>query len=140
MGTKLDAFIHQTEGRMRVRMPTLKNDQCGRDLVLQTLAELDGVYRITANKVSGSITIHYDSNRLNPAAILLVFRDGKSHSNVIAFPIHRIRSQVNRSSKQQASEDYIAGAVTSVSRLLLKHLLESALEATGKMLIRKIFI
>jgi len=63
-------YIHNVPGRIRVKIPILRNDE-EKGLEIQTnLGMLDGVEKISVNTVTGSIVVHYDPDELKPWQIL----------------------------------------------------------------------
>ena len=65
----MTGYVHDTPGRLRVKIPTLRNDPLKSRKVVNRLAGVDGVVDVNVNPVTGSVIIRYDctmiqSNRL----------------------------------------------------------------------------
>jgi hypothetical protein len=134
----LDCFIHQTYGRMRVRVATLKGNLQSCRSVMKELAALPGVNKVLANDVTGSIVVHYEPSKIHAACILGVFQKFKLLHNLIGFP----NAQIKRGPKPGASffhaEDWVSDSVEHASRILFKTLIEAAFQKTAQLLLRKI--
>ncbi len=136
----MDCFIHQTYGRMRVRVAALKgNLQSCRELMRQ-LAALPGVQRVAANDVTGSIIVHYDPQSIPAARILRIFQERKLLHNVIGFPNAHIRPGMMAKGNALQVEDWVSETVSFASKAIFKSLLEAALQKTGQILLKKILL
>jgi hypothetical protein len=54
---------HQVPGRVRMKIPGAKGDPEMLQQIAQTFAAIPGIERITVNPTTGSMVIHYDSDR-----------------------------------------------------------------------------
>ncbi|MBI3803150.1 MAG: heavy-metal-associated domain-containing protein [Nitrospirae bacterium] len=63
-------YIHQIPGRLRIKSPAVKRNPAKAEIVEGLLKSIDGVDSVAVNILTGSITIHYDQNNLQPEAIL----------------------------------------------------------------------
>lgn len=67
-------YIHHVPGRLRVKSPGLKRNERA---AVQTRAHLDqlhGVHSAEVNTITGSILIHYDTQRLHAETLLDTLR------------------------------------------------------------------
>ncbi|MEW5791641.1 MAG: HMA2 domain-containing protein [Pseudomonadota bacterium] len=63
-------YIHDTPGRLRIKIRALKkNDNAARGFK-SFLEELDGIRSVCVNLTTGSVTIHYDHQLFDARAIL----------------------------------------------------------------------
>ncbi len=119
-------------------MPSLKADETRREKIVQSLSSLHGVDRVLFNRVSGSITVYYDENKLKPASISFILTNGNLPGNVLVFPLHRIRKRpatpIHREPDNLTSE-----IMNSLSQIIVKYVLAMALDSTGKILARRLF-
>jgi copper chaperone CopZ len=63
-------FAHHVPGRLRVRCPRIKRDEREAARVTAVLSELDGVTRVEASVVTGSIVVVYDTDTVPGERIL----------------------------------------------------------------------
>jgi hypothetical protein len=64
------AYLHALEGRLRVKVAAVKGSPQKASEVEQRLYRSDGIIQVTANPITGSVLILYDSQRLSQEAIL----------------------------------------------------------------------
>jgi copper chaperone CopZ len=62
-------YLHALDGRIRVRLPRVRDDRRAAARLRQTLRGLDGVTTATANPLTGSVLVEYDSERCSAGAI-----------------------------------------------------------------------
>lgn len=134
----MDCFIHQTYGRMRVRIASLKGNLPFCRVLVRDLSALPGVQRVAANDVTGSVVVHYDPGSLPSSTILRVFQRRQLLHNVIAFPNASPRPLHLARPQNAQMEAWVSDTVSLASRTIFKTLLEAALQKTGQMLLRKI--
>jgi hypothetical protein len=134
----LDCFIHQTYGRMRVRIASLKGNLPFCRTLVRELSALPGVKRVAASDITGSVVVYFDPSVVPSSSVLRVFQGRKLLQNVIAFPnatslpVHLARTQ------RPQLEDWVSETVSYASRAIVKSLLEAALQKTGQLLLKKI--
>jgi copper chaperone CopZ len=87
-------YVHNVPGRLRVKMPMIKNDLDRGEQVQAVLESLQGVNNVVMNAVTGSVVIRYDPDRLKADEILDSLKD---HGYFDA-------------SKAMTSEDYVQNA------------------------------
>lgn len=62
-------YLHHVPGRLRVRLPALKRDAAAAAALRSDLLAIPGVRSALANSWTGSLTIHYDRKRFEPAEL-----------------------------------------------------------------------
>ena len=67
-------YVHNVPGRLRVKMPPLRNRPHRGERVRALLAGQSGVEAIAVNPLTGSVVVHYDSDRIDDQRILNVLR------------------------------------------------------------------
>lgn len=134
----MDCFIHQTYGRMRVRIASLKGNLPFCRVLVRDLSALPGVQRVAANDVTGSIVVHYDPSSLPSASILRVFQRRNLLHNVIGFPNAPARPVHLARAQGMQLDDWVSETVSYASRTIFKTLLEAALQKTGQLILKKI--
>lgn len=67
--------IHHVPGRLRVRSTAFRCQPGNARTVQQRLNTMDGVKEVKLNAAAGSLTIHYDPQRLTHKALLEVMQD-----------------------------------------------------------------
>ncbi len=138
MRTDLDCFIHQTHGRVRVRLAILKGNLSFCRTLVRELSALPGVQKVAANDVSGSVVVYFNPSVVPSSSILRVFQRRKLLGNLVAFPNARVHPlPVVRRSKPLV-EDWVVETVSYASRAIVKSLLEAALQRTGQIILKKI--
>ena len=112
-------YIHNTPGRLRVRIPALKNNQVNADYLVDLLKQMEGVESTTANPLTGSIVVNYNVNAIRPERIL-----NELSQKGYVDPSRAVTND-------QCVEDAICKAGGVVSKALLSLFLEKAFEGTG---------
>lgn len=118
-------LIHQTHGRMRVRLHALKGNVSEATGLLKSLKSLPGITRVVANDITGSVVVYFDPTKLCSSDILKAFRRAGHLPNIIGFPQARLKS---RGRKAPASKGrglmynalFSGALVVAVLDLLLK--------------------
>jgi hypothetical protein len=97
-------YVHNIPGRMRIKIPHAKGNNEVSQSIQDMILAIPGVRSTKANEVTGSILIHYDSNKADPSNILnLVVKEGY-------FDI----------TKAVTSDDYINDSVEKTARVVSK--------------------
>jgi len=135
----LGYFIHQSWGRIRIKIPALKNNHFKLSLVKQILSRLDGVKRVSSNLITGSIVINYDPCLVLPAKIINLFNSLGLLPNVVGFP----GPFTKKSAQPYHTPAYQGSPVTAewlseLSKFIIKNMIDKALTQTGKVLFKKI--
>lgn len=68
-------YLHHVPGRMRVKIPMLKNSPAIASELQQNLQELDGIEQILVNAVTGSVLIYYNRDTVGSDQLIQVFKD-----------------------------------------------------------------
>jgi hypothetical protein len=71
---KNKAYIHHIPGRLRVCTQAIKNDRAAATQLQNSLAAIPGVTSASANTLTGSTIVTYNTKRVNSEIILDVFR------------------------------------------------------------------
>jgi len=74
MQSSVPYVIHAIDGRVRVRVPAVRGSSAMADAVTAQLSALDGVNRVHANQIAGSVVVHYTRGRTSSEAILGALR------------------------------------------------------------------
>ena len=88
------AFLHMLDGRLRVKVADVKGSPRVAALVEAQLSELQGVERVSANPLTGSVLVLYDPTEVDVEAIIEVLRAGGyvRHSSGEARPTSSLSS------------------------------------------------
>ena len=70
------AFLHMLDGRLRIKVADVKGSHTGAALVEAELRELQGVNRVTANPLTGSVLVLYDPAQVGVEEIMEALRAG----------------------------------------------------------------
>jgi len=62
-------YLHALDGRIRIRLPRLRDNRRTAARLRQTLRGVEGVTTATANPRTGSVLVEYDSDRCSAGAI-----------------------------------------------------------------------
>ncbi|WP_419661749.1 putative cation-transporting p-type ATPase C [Desulfosarcina variabilis str. Montpellier] len=111
-------YIHHIPGRLRIRIPTLKNNPQGIEQV-RSLLSVEGTHSFTASSLTGSIIVTYDPQKLNKQYLLDILKEHGLYCEE--------RSTTMESQLQQASEN----AARKVSRAMFGWAVGRVLEANG---------
>jgi copper chaperone CopZ len=107
----LTYYVHNVPGRLRVRIPAVKNNP-GKGLDVRTvLRKVDGIESISINTMTGSVVIKYDSRSLDSQQILKALEDCNYFDEARAV----------------TNDQYIEGAVSKAGQALGKAVLSWAL-------------
>jgi len=68
-------YLHKVPGRLRVKLPQLRNHPHRSRRVRELLEAQAGVQAVSANELTGSVLIHYDSDLLEEQRILALLRE-----------------------------------------------------------------
>lgn len=63
-------LVHVLDGRMRLKVPALKGDSATAKTIESTLATFPGVLKVTANPITGSVLLYYDTRRIGRMALI----------------------------------------------------------------------
>jgi hypothetical protein len=84
----MNVYIHNVPGRLRVKIPSIKHLNHEARKVESLFEFREGIERVRANAVTGSLTINYDPERFSVDQLLAVLKEhghlGSDHSMVNA--------------------------------------------------------
>src|SRR5262249_11732038 len=72
----MNVLLHVLEGRMRLKIREVKGSPAEAIAVESRLRELDGIHHVTANPLTGSVLVLYDSELSGVEAITATLRAG----------------------------------------------------------------
>lgn len=136
MGNELDCFIHQSYGRVRIRVPSLREAAEKGEALIEALSRLRGVRKISLSEITGSVVIYYDPSRQQLGSILRAFHGQGYLSNVHALPRTRILLPVQ---VQTVQADWLTQTIQLAGKVILINIVEGTLQRTGRILMRRIF-
>lgn len=137
----MDYYIHQSWGRIRVKVPALKNNHFKINLVRKIISRLEGIKRVSCNQITGSVVIYYDPYIILPAKIINLYRSLGLLPNVIGFPRPYHTKQLNNNklhNQDHAATSSSSEWLSELSKYVIKTMLDKAFSQTGKVLLRKI--
>lgn len=111
-------YIHHIPGRLRIRIPALKNNPQGIERV-RSLLSVEGIDSFTASPLTGSVTVIYAPQRLDKQRLLDILKEDGLYCAE--------RSTTMESQLQQASQT----AARKVSRAMFGWAVGRVLEANG---------
>jgi hypothetical protein len=76
---------HHTKGRLRIRVPSAKNDPDALEEIRRSLAPVPGVSEVTVNEAIGTVTVIYDPDR-HPNFHQHMSHGQGSHQETLHFP------------------------------------------------------
>ncbi len=71
----MSSYVHNVPGRIRVKIPILRNNKESALEIQAILDDIEGVQEVSVNTVSGSIVVRYDFEILGHWEILEVLED-----------------------------------------------------------------
>ncbi len=71
----LSSDVHEVPGRLRVKIPALGGRPDGNEIVQDLFRNIDGIERVTFNRMTGSVVILYDAGSVAPKALLKPLND-----------------------------------------------------------------
>ena len=84
----MNVYLHNVPGRLRVKIPSIKHLNHEARKVESLFEYREGIERVRANTVTGSLTINYDPERFSVDHLLAVLKEhghlGSDHSMVNA--------------------------------------------------------
>ncbi|MEW6595446.1 MAG: HMA2 domain-containing protein [Thermodesulfobacteriota bacterium] len=90
----MNCYVHQVPGRIRVKVPHLKNRHacCGK--LERALQNHHGVRAATANPLTGSIVVNYDPAAINAENVLAVLKANRYFDEAWAQPVGSYTSKM----------------------------------------------
>ena len=112
-------YLHVVPGRVRVKIPIIKGDERKAQDIESNLANLIGIQSVSANSLTGSIVVCYDSNLTDSDDILQALK----------------RQGYFDETKVMTNDQYIQNAASkvgqSIGRALFGLAIEKAFEGSG---------
>lgn len=71
----MNVYLHTVPGRLRVKIPSIKHQDHAVRQVESLFEFWEGIERVRANAVTGSLTINYDPKRICVDQLLTVLRE-----------------------------------------------------------------
>ena len=115
----MSCYFHNVPGRLRVKIPTLKDRPAKISAVENLLFNLDGIDRIRTNPLTGSVVIRYDPDRLDSQQIIGFLID------------HRYFDESNAITHDQAVQKAAAAAGLKIGKVVFGWAVSKTLEASG---------
>lgn len=112
-------YVHDTPGRLRVKIPALRGNPYMCHRVKDLVQDVDGVAEVSINSVTGSVLVSYDESRLSGPQILGMLSE---------------RGYFDRSraiTNEQFIETSVSRAGKSVGKAVLGWAVGKAIEDTG---------
>lgn len=72
-------YVHHTPGRLRIRIPSLRNNPC-KVKKTKTILNVSGTQETTVNPLTGSVVITYDPDRITAQHLLGVLKNNGFYS------------------------------------------------------------
>jgi hypothetical protein len=70
---RVNVLVHAIDGRLRVRIDSLKKNPQAAGSMSQSLLKVAGVKKVMASPITGSVLVHYDPWRISQADLLELF-------------------------------------------------------------------
>ena len=107
-------YLHVVPGRMRIKIPLIKGDELKAQQIESILKDLEGVQKVIAQVLTGSVVVHYQSDVITSSEILKVLKQAGYFDE----------------SKVITNDQYIQNAVTKAGESLGRALFGLAIERT----------
>lgn len=112
-------YYHELPGRVRIKIPALRRNPRKAEMLQSLLEDVRGVYSTSANTITGSIIIRFDSKRITTRDIIaLLVREGSLDLSAGMV-------------KQEYYSDAISKAGHAASKALVGLALERALQGSS---------
>jgi hypothetical protein len=72
---EMECFVHSVSGRLRVKIPGLRNRPQAGNFIVSLFSDMKGIYRIFNNTVTGSVVINYDPELVQESQILELLKE-----------------------------------------------------------------
>ena len=118
---RLNNFIvSDTKGRMRLRVPALKNLKTA-ERMLEELKTLEGVRKADVNQITGSVLLEYDPHTFERRGLAHVFNEVVPHAKPLPTLSHRTKKML-RSKEMRLFENkgMLVCGLTSLAALAFK--------------------
>jgi len=112
----ISSYVHALDGRLRIKIPEVKNAPLKAREVEHHLKLLPGVEQVSANPVTGNVLILYNPNLISQAEIVLALRE-----------LGYLQEQPSQGSKAAGSAQNQDHFLTKVTTTVASALMEAAL-------------
>jgi copper chaperone CopZ len=110
-------YLHELPGRLRIRIPALRQSSHKARNIERSLKNLPGVHSVSINPVTGSLLVYFDPECIQSRAILNI--------------LHREKCITSTTAVSQAPEDNALDKMgEAVSKAVITFLLDRALQGT----------
>jgi hypothetical protein len=75
MGLDMSSYMHVLDGRLRIKIPAVKNNFQKASEVVHALQQLGGVTYVRANPKTGSVLIYFESHVIGHEDIIQTLQD-----------------------------------------------------------------
>ncbi len=96
----MSCYIHDTPGRIRIKIPSIKGKEDRGRVALELLESLAGIENVSINLLTGSIVIKYDPTTTSAEAMLNVL----SNSGFVSLEAAEKKNNVVDKNTAMASE------------------------------------
>lgn len=110
----MDHYIHNTPGRLRLKIPSLKRNTHEINELSLMLKGRAGIKLVDVNSLTGSVTINYDQNRTNVSELLTILSQEGFINLSRLVPSHRYMDRMFSRAGETASKALINIAVDKV--------------------------
>ncbi len=97
-------YVHQVPGRLRIKSPSIKNNQTEAVVVENLLKEMEGIKSTSVSTLTGSVVVNYDSRMVTDQEIISRLTD-IGHFNP---------------AKAKTHDEYIQGAISTAGEIVWK--------------------
>jgi len=105
-------YVHQVPGRLRIKSPSIKNNQREAVVVENLLQEMEGIKSTSVSTLTGSVVVNYDSRMVTDQTIIARLTD-LGHFNP---------------AQAKTNDEYIQGAFSAAGEIVWKAFFGSFLD------------
>ncbi len=135
-------IMHQTHGRIRVRLCSSIDFVSKSAELRETLLSFDGVQRVEGSTSSKTVVVSFDPKRISSGQIMKVVEKKKAVGNLYFLPFASnqvfLARAPGQAARDHAQDEWITDLVAAVSLKLVDALLESLLSSSGKLILRRL--
>lgn len=132
----MSSYIRQSQGRIRIKSPGIKERRYESSLIRRVLLEQEGISMVRINTFTGSVVVRYDTEQILPARIINLFGSLGLLPNVVGFP--GPWPGKTRAVAAPLSEVLKNEIVREVSVILIRTMVEKAISDRGGDLVRRV--
>jgi copper chaperone CopZ len=105
-------YYHDVPGRLRIRTPLIKGNEKSARHIENFLGQIQGIEAVTSNTITGSITMNYDSKKVNSSFLVNILQE----------------RGIFKAEKALTNDQYIHSSVSKAGNVVYKALLGTAFE------------